>query len=77
MRLQTTTKENSNNSQESFAVGSPLRQTGFSGLDNGLGAVGHLKLGEDVGHVVAHGFRTEAQPDIALVVFCKRHHAFG
>src|SRR4051794_31356245 len=38
-----------------------LRQTGFSGLHNGLGTVGHLQLTEDVGDVVAHGFRAEAQ----------------
>src|SRR5262249_61107388 len=33
----------------------------LASADDGLGAVGHLQLADDIGHVVAHGLRAEHQ----------------
>jgi hypothetical protein len=38
-----------------------LPQSGFAGADDGLGAVGDLQLGEDVGDVVSDGLGAEVE----------------
>jgi hypothetical protein len=38
-----------------------LPQTRFSGPNDGLGSVGYLQLGEDVGDVVPHGLRAQVE----------------
>ncbi len=45
-------------------------EAGFSGADDGLGPVGHLKFGEDVGDMVADGLfaEDEATSDSEVVV---------
>lgn len=38
-----------------------MSQASFASSDDGLGAVGNLKLAEDAGNVVADGLRTEVE----------------
>src|SRR6516225_4522845 len=44
-----------------IATNRNLSHAGVPGLDDGLGPVGDLQLGQDVGHVVADGLVTERQ----------------
>jgi len=47
-----------------------LTQSGFSGANDGLGAIGDLELVEDVREVIAHGFGAEEQAlrDLGIVL---------
>ncbi len=39
-----------------------LPQPRLAGADDGLGPIGDLQLGEDVGDVVSHGLEAEVEP---------------